>query len=123
MVAFGKCKGGGRRSAVRSTAPLMAVFTTCTRSRSAIVADVSSSGVRLRGPDLPKMGEDLVVAIETVQAFGSVAWSDHGECGIAFDQPLPLESEELLQSKVRLARGLPFDIRAAFDNWVLGSGR
>jgi hypothetical protein len=79
--------------------------------------------VRLRGPDLPRMGEDLMVAIETVQAFGSVAWSDHGECGIAFDQPLPLETEELLQGKVRLGRGLPLDIQAVFDNWVLGSGR
>jgi len=123
MIAFGKRKGGGRRSAARSTAPLIAVFTTCARSRSAIIADVSSSGVRLRGPDLPKMGEDLVVAMETVEAFGSVVWSDHGECGIAFDQPLALESEQLLQSKVRLARELPLDIQAAFDNWIIGSGR
>lgn len=88
-----------------------------------MVADVSSSGVRLRGSDLPRMGEELVVTMEKVQAFGTVAWSDQGECGIAFDPPLSREDEEMLQVKARLARGLPPGIRAAFDDWVLGPGR
>ena len=123
MSAFGKCEGGGRRSASRSSAPLMAVFTTLTGSQSAILADVSSTGARLRGAGLPKMGEELMLSIETVQAFGMVVWSENGECGIAFEVPLPRDDEETLRQKVSLVRGLPPDIQAAFDNWVVGRSR
>jgi len=122
MNLFGKCGGGGRRSASRSTAPLIAIFTTLTGSQSALVVDVSSTGVRLRTPNLPKMGEDLLVAIEDVRAFGTVAWSEHGECGIAFDPALPFEDEQQLQSRASAARGLP-EVKAAFDSWVVGCGR
>lgn len=101
----------------------MAVLTTLVESRSAILADVSSTGARFRGTDLPPMGEDLVVNIDRVEAFGTVAWSDSGECGIVFDPPLDRESEEYLRRLAAAARGLPPDIRAAFENWVVGSGR
>ena len=123
MSAFGKCEGGGRRSTARAEAPLMAVFTTRTRTHTAVLADVSSTGARLRGADLPIMGEDLLLGIDTVRAFGIVAWSENGECGIAFDAPLQADEEEALRQKVSAARGLPPDIKAAFDNWVVGCGR
>ena len=123
MGVFGRCEGGGRRVASRSSAPLMAVFTTLTGSHSAVLVDVSSTGARLRGAGLPKMGEELMLNIETVQAFGTVVWSESGECGIAFEIPLPREDEETLRQKVSLARGLPPDIQAAFDNWVIGRSR
>ena len=124
MGTFGKCNGGGRRSAARSAAPLIVVFTTRTQHHSAELADVSSSGARLRGADLPPMGEDLVLAIdEGIKAFGKVVWCDHGECGIEFDEPISAASESLLRQKVCLARGLPPDMKVAFDNWVLGCGR
>ena len=123
MGAFGKSIGGGRRSAVRTSAPLMAVLTTLVGSRSTVLADVSSTGARVRGADLPAMGEDLIVNIERVQAFGTVVWSDSGECGIAFEPPLEPSDEVYLRGLIATAKGLPPDIRAAFENWVVGAGR
>ena len=123
MVAFGKSQGGGRRSSGRATAPLLASITTLTRSHSAIVVDVSSSGARLRGTDLPPMGEELIVNIDGVQAFGTVVWSDHGEAGIEFDSPLAIEEEAVLQQQVALTRSLPPDMKTAFETWLVGCGR
>ena len=123
MGAFGKRAGGGRRSAARTSALLMAVLTTLVGSRSTVLADVSSIGARVRGPDLPAMGEELIVNIERVQAFGTVVWSDSGECGIVFEPPLHADDERYLRDLVTAARGLPADIRAAFENWVVGAGR
>lgn len=123
MSTFGKSRGGGRRAAPRATAPLIAVLTTVCGSRSASIADVSSTGVRLRSPHLPETGQELLVAIEEVQAFGTVAWSEHGECGVEFDTPLSLEDEQRLRSRVSAARSLPPEVKAAFDTWVIGCGR
>ena len=123
MSAFGKSIGGGRRSAVRASAPLIAVLTTLVGSRSAVLVDVSSTGARVRGPDLPAMGEELIVNIDSVQAFGSVVWSDSGECGIVFEPAIHADEEQYLRNLVAAARGLPPDIRAAFENWVVGAGR
>ena len=123
MGAFGKSVGGGRRCAARTSAPLMAVLTTLAGSRSAVLADVSSTGARVRGADLPIMGEDLTIKIDRVEAFGTVVWSDSGECGIVFEPPLQPSDEIYLRDLVAGARGLPPDIRAAFENWVVGAGR
>ena len=123
MGVFGKSIGGGRRSAARSSAPLIAVLTTLVGSRSAVLADVSSTGARVRGSDLPVMGEELIVNIDRVQAFGTVVWSDSGECGIVFDPALEPDDEIYLRTLVAAAKGLPPDIRAAFENWVVGVAR
>ena len=45
------------------------------------------------------------------------------ECGIAFDRPLALREEQLLRQKVAETHGLPPDIKAAYDTWVLGCAR
>jgi len=123
MGAFGKSVGGGRRSSARASAPLIAVLTTLGGSRSAVLADVSSTGARVRGTDLPDMGEELNVNIDRVQAFGTVVWSDSGECGIVFDPALDPSDEEYLRNLVATARGLPPEMKAAFENWVVGAGR
>ena len=64
-----------------------------------------------------------MVAIEDVQAFGTVAWSKHEECGVEFDPPLSLQDEQLLKRRVSAARGLPPEVKVAFDSWVAGCGR
>lgn len=123
MNSFGKQQGGGRRSAARSAAPIMAVLTTLSGSRSAVLSNVSSTGARFRATDLPQMGEELQIRIDRIQAFGTVVWSEHGECGVVFDAPLHPGEEQTLRETVAAALGLPADMRAAFDNWVVGCGR
>ena len=123
MSSFGKRKGGGRRSAPREPAPLGAVFTTITRSHRAFVIDVSSTGVRLRGEDLPSAGEPLEISIEAVHGFGYVMWSDHGECGIEFDEPLSADDVMVLRNRVARMAGLPLQFKAALDDWMTGFAR
>ena len=121
MNTFGKSAGGGRRAAPREIAPLLAVYTTVTRAHSALLVDVSSSGARLRTPYLPIEGEELFVTIGTVKAFGSVAWVREDQFAMAFDEPLETEDLDHLRAVVRNSFGFSPDIKAAIDDWVLGS--
>src|SRR5688572_19233357 len=123
MTVFGKRMGGGRRSAARREGPLIAVLTTLKASHSAVLADISATGARLRAAQLPDMGEVLTLRIDAVEAFGAVIWVEAGECGIAFDRPLAPDEEQLLRQKVAETHGLPPDIKAAYDSWVLGCAR
>jgi hypothetical protein len=123
MGAFGKSKGGGRRSAARTTVPLIAVITTLKESRSAVLSDVSANGARVTGPGLPSIGAELFLTIEDVVAFGKVVRSKGRERGIAFDVPLNPAEERILRHKVAEAQGLPPEIRAAFEDWTLGVAR
>jgi hypothetical protein len=123
MTTFGKRNGGGRRRAHRETLPLVAVFTTRTRSHHGVLVDLSSTGARLRGTDLPEMGEDLMLSIEGVLTYGTVAWSRLGYCGIAFDGPLPAGTMQMLEQRAAEARGLPPEMKAALDDWTLGLAR
>jgi len=121
MNAFGKCAGGGRRAAPREAAPLLAVYTTVTRSHSALLVDVSSSGARLRTPHLPEDGDELFVTIAKVKTFGTVAWVRESEFAIAFDELLDADELASLRLNVRTSFGLPPDVKAALDDWVLGT--
>lgn len=121
MGAFGKCAGGGRRAAPREAAPLLAVYTTVTRSHSALLVDVSSTGARLRTPDPPEQDDELFVTVAKVKAFGNVAWVRDGEFAIAFDEPLEPAELASLRSNVSSSFGLPPDVKAALDDWVLGT--
>jgi hypothetical protein len=123
MGTFGKCKGGGRRSATRTAVPLIAVVTTLRESRSAIVVDVSATGAKLQGSNLPQSSEELFLTVEGVVAFGTVAWARDDERGVAFDVPLNANDEARLRQKVALAKGLPPEMKAAFDDWAVGLAR
>ena len=123
MGSFGKRTGGGRRAAVREPAPLIAVFTTVTRSHAATLVDISATGARLRGDDLPARGDLVELSIGNVRAFGIIKWVRAGQCGVAFDGPLAAADVELLRDQVKQARGLPPEIRGAYDDWVVGLAR
>ena len=120
MNAFGKCAGGGRRNAPREVAPLLAVYTTVTRSYSALLVDVSSTGARLRSPELPEPGDDLLVSLGRVQAFGTVAWVRDDQFAVAFDQSLGADDLASLRKIVASGLGFTPQVKAAIDDWVLG---
>ena len=119
-MTFGKSSGGGRRAAPREAAPLLAIYTTVTSSHSAFLVDVSSTGARLRTPDLPEQGDDLFVTIGKIKIFGRVAWAREGDFAVIFEEPLDGEELQLLRDNVRSGFGLPPDVQAAIDDWVLG---
>lgn len=123
MSTFGKSEGGGRRSAPRSQAPLVVLVTTVSKTQSAILMDVSSTGMRLRGVHLPQTGEELFATVEGIIAFGSIAWMEGDYRGIAFDEPLSSADEVRLRKVVKTAAGLPPEVKAAYDDWTLGLAR
>jgi hypothetical protein len=104
MPGFGKSGGGGRRSDHRKRTLLTAVVTTPYGSATAEVVDVSSRGVRLQGARLPSQGQELLVSIESVRAFGRVAWTLDQTCGIAFGEPLSHDELERLYERAPFLR-------------------
>ena len=92
-------------------------------AHSSVLIDVSATGARLRGHDLPQCHEDPLVTVEGISAFGTVAWADGNERGVAFDAPLSARYEQFLRPKVAQFRAMPAAIRAAFDDWSMGFAR
>jgi hypothetical protein len=123
MSVFGKRNGGGRRKSQRDTAPAIAVFTTVTKSHPAVLVDISATGARLRSDDLPHPGEELMVAVETVRAFGCVAWVRGDQFGIAFDEPVSPAEAQQLKGKLSRCAGLAPEMSAAMDDWTTGLAR
>jgi hypothetical protein len=122
-MTFGKQAGGGRRGAPREAAPLLAVYTTITKSHEVVLVDVSCTGARLRGPSLPEAGDELFVSVENLKVFGMVVRTEGHEFAVVFDQPLQAEDLALLRSKVKQGSGFSPEEKAAIDGWVLGVER
>lgn len=123
MSTFGKRNGGGRRRSARDNLPLVAVLTTVTGSHTAELVDISPAGARLQGYVMPQDGEEVLLTVDRLRAFGSVVWSHKDEVGIAFDFPVADEEVEALREKVLATRGLSAHMRLALDVWSAGSPR
>ena len=72
----------------REPLPLPAVISRIEQRQVAALVDFSSTGARLKGSQLPPVGEPVSLLIDCVRAFGTVAWAEEDLCGIAFDAPL-----------------------------------
>ena len=123
MAEFGKRKGGGRRSASRQSAPLIAIVSTVLQTHRATLVDISCSGARLAGDDLPEPGEHLLLRIGPMQAFGTVVWSLEGQRGVTFETPLADDDVELVRREAgspSLTSLTPQE-RLALDDWITGN--
>jgi len=123
MMTFGKRIGGGRRADGRISAPLMAILTTRAKRHVAELIDISATGARLRGNDLPAHGDEVLLAVDRVQAFSVVCWHDADDCGLQFDEPLSQDALVDVRREVAEATGIPVGMRAALDDWVSGTAR
>ena len=122
MRSFGKAVGGGRRGASREPLPMAAVVSRVEPRQSAVLIDLSTTGARLRGSGLPPMGEAVSVTIDGMRAVGTVAWSDHELCGVAFDAPLAkFEVERLKRDATAASLGYGgVEGKLALDDWISG---
>ena len=98
-------------------------MTTRSGTHKGILVDVSSTGARVRGEDLPGVDEELILGAEQVKAFGVVRWHNAGDCGIEFDQPLPSSQVVGLRREVAKGAGLPPEFKGALEDWILGVAR
>jgi len=122
-MRFGKSVGGGRRLDPREPAPVLSTIFTLSWTASAILVDVSRTGARLCGQRLPDEGEELILSMEGIRTYGTVAWAHGDQCGIRFGELLPTESLERLRGSVARARGLAPELKAAYDDWTIGVAR
>ena len=113
----------GRRTAVRQTVSMPASMFSLEHSRVVIVEDISTTGAKLTGADLPKLGEDVWIKAGPVDAFGTVVWADDYMCGVTFEQPLNAAEDDFIQAEGRMMSltKLTAAERAALADWRNGT--
>jgi hypothetical protein len=125
MARFGKRVDGieGRRSAVRQTVAMSASMFSLEQSRVVIVEDISTTGAKLSGADLPKLGEDVWIKAGPVDAFGTVVWADEFMCGVTFEEPLSASEDTFIQEEARMMNltKLTAAEREALADWRSGT--
>lgn len=125
MRSFGKKIGGGRRGASREPMSLPATMSTIETNFTAKLSDLSRTGARLTGERLPGVGKPVVLRIDCVKVFGTVAWASRDQCGVNFDEPLTHFETARLRREVKLAMltWRNIDEKLAVDDWANGLAR
>ena len=59
-----------------------------TRSRSVVLSDISFTGARMDGRDLPPAGDDVLMVVGSVDTMATVMWRYADHCGVRFEAPL-----------------------------------
>ena len=77
-----------RRQYPREDVMLAASALSVTRSRSVMITDVSTTGARIGGRDLPAPGNDMLMVVGSQDRMGTVVWRTVENCGVSLDQPL-----------------------------------
>ena len=124
-MPFGKREGGGRRIAQRLPAKVPALILGLDSSEAAIVVDVSFTGAKLRGVNLPRADHDIWLKVGAVDVLATVVWSTGEHCGVTFDKPLnALQLHHLHDEghRARYRRVTPEEMLAAED-WCNGLAR
>src|SRR5690348_8089574 len=111
MRTFGKSVGGGRRSAQRSPAPVLALLSTVGHDYHVAVEDVSRTAARFSAPVLPVEGESVILKAERIRVYGRVVWTSEHRCGVSFDAPIAEDSVKQLRPDA-LAAGLTAEERS-----------
>lgn len=102
-MVFGKRidEPGGSRRSVRENLIFRTVVMTTTESLKVDLLDLSTSGARLGGDNLPALGQEVLVLIGRLEAFATVVWRQGEECGIQFDMGLTETALSTLQNECR----------------------
>lgn len=124
---FGKRvdRPGGLRRAVRDEVMIRAAIMTMTDTMRVDLLGLSTTGAKLRGDDLPAPGQEVLVLLGRLEAFGSVVWRDEDQCGVHFDVALSEQARSIIESE----RGrssmvwLNGDEALAAGDWLNGLAR
>jgi hypothetical protein len=92
-----------RRRNAREQVTLAASAMSLTRSRSVMISDVSASGARLGGRDLPAPGDDVLMVVGSQDRMGKVVWRTVEECGLSLDESLGPTHIEQMKSEAHWA--------------------
>jgi hypothetical protein len=97
MRSFGTSQATGRRSVPRTQAHVFAVLSTSAGQHRAAIIDISRTGARLRGENLPAVGEPLTLLAVDVRVAGDVVWSEGSLCAVEFATPIASAEVNLLR--------------------------
>ena len=116
---------GGARKAVRDDVLTRAAMRTRTASRSVDLLDMSLTGARLQGDGLPQPGEDVLLIVGRLEAFGEVVWHHDDQCGVRFDVALGEDALATVERERGPSRLLDVGLDAvlASDDWQHGLAR
>ncbi len=81
---------GVQPRAHRSTVSMSAAMTTMSAYHFPELTDISANGAKLRGSPLPPKGTVGLLRSGALEMLCRVVWSHDGECGVQFDEPLPM---------------------------------
>jgi hypothetical protein len=88
--------GDPRRSSRRRRVLLSARLETPAAEYPVHIRDISATGARVEGADLPRAHSVVVLKRGAFTGFGRMVWADGGSGGLEFDEPL--DEDELLES-------------------------
>jgi hypothetical protein len=80
----------GRRIAARARVALRATIETVRGTENAVLRNISETGLMLEVANLPANGADAIVRSGALDCFGTVVWARMRWCGVAFEEPIPL---------------------------------
>jgi len=125
MSAFGKRNDGpyGRRTAERERVLLSAAMLSVGASRTAIIRDVSKTGLKLEVNVPLKVGQELWLKLHPHDIFCRVVWVDGDCCGVEMDEPFSDAETEQLQAmgKTVWMPRLSKDEQLALQDWRRGT--
>jgi len=128
VTAFGAKKYGrqsiyaGQRTRPRSKVSLPGNLVTPAKSQSVVLVDVSVTGAKVSGTNLPAAGEFVRLSTGKSIVFGTVAWCEDEECGLTFDHRLTDAEVAEFQQAAEEAQclGLSPDMMRAKADWSNG---
>ena len=105
MSGFGKRLDGpsGRRAAGRQPVVLNAAMLAIGASRTAIIRDVSRTGLKLEVNAEMYVGQEVWLKLPPYDIFGKVAWVKGKQCGIRLDEPFTEKQTQLLKASGKAA--------------------
>lgn len=115
----------GRRSEPRAYLVLPASTEALSGHRQVTLLDVSRTGARLQGRNLPEVGKEIVLKCGGVEAFGCVAWAVSERCGLHFEEPIggrDLVALRALATQTDEAQ-MTYAERQAAADWASGLAR
>ena len=90
--------GSGRRRSIRNRVLMVAKLATPSREIDVRLRDVSATGARVEGTDLPQPGETVVLKRGAFESFAQIVWVSGAVAGIAFEEAFD-EAELISQLK------------------------
>ena len=87
-----------RRKSKRDPMGIQVSLHSITQSRVALLLDVSTTGARIRGNELPGVGKDVLLKIAGVELFGTFVRTEGRDSAMTFDRPIGHRELEKLRA-------------------------